>query len=76
MSELLGKGGDRKEVLKELIRKLHAGADPAEIKAKFKEVLRGVGPTEIAIDLRAVIGATSNREVHPESWTLAKASLA
>jgi len=48
MSELLGKGGDRKEVLKELIRKLHAGADPAEIKDKFKEVLRGVGPTEIA----------------------------
>jgi PAS domain S-box-containing protein len=38
----------KKKALKELIEKLHAGAKPDEIKEKFKEVLKDVGPTEIA----------------------------
>jgi len=46
MSELLGK--ERKEILKEMIRSLHEGADPEELKAKFKEVLEGVTTIEIA----------------------------
>ena len=46
MSELFGR--DRKEILKELIRSLHEGADPEEVKERFKEVLKGVTPVEIA----------------------------
>jgi len=40
--------GNKKQVLKELIEKLHAGAKPDEIKQKFKEILKDVGPTEIS----------------------------
>jgi len=43
MSDMSGK----KEVLKGLIRRLHAGAQPEEIKEEFKEMLKGVTPTEI-----------------------------
>jgi len=46
MSEMLGK--DRKEVLKGIIRSLHQGADPEAVKARFKEVLEGATPLEIA----------------------------
>jgi hypothetical protein len=48
MSELFGKKGDKKEVLKEMIKRLHQGANPEEIKEKFKEVIKGTTPTEIA----------------------------
>lgn len=44
MSEL----SDKKELLKNLIKRLHRGSDPEEIKGKFKEVFAGVGPQEIA----------------------------
>lgn len=40
--------GNKKKALKELIEKLHAGAKPDEIKKRFKEILKDVGPTEIA----------------------------
>lgn len=46
MSELLGK--DRRDILKELIKSLHKGADPEAVKERFKEVLRGATPVEIA----------------------------
>jgi len=39
---------DRKEALKSLIKKLHSGVTPAEIKEQFKEAIEGVTPTEIA----------------------------
>lgn len=39
---------NKKKALKELIEKLHAGAKPDEIKEKFREILKDVGPTEIA----------------------------
>jgi PAS domain S-box-containing protein len=48
VSELFGKREDKKEALKALIRKLHEGADPSEIKGRFKEVIKGVTPAEIA----------------------------
>jgi hypothetical protein len=48
MSELFGKEKDKKEVLKGLIRRLHEGADPEELKEKFKEVIKDVTPAEIA----------------------------
>ena len=45
MGELFG---DKKEILKELIKRLHGGVDPEEVKEKFKEALKDTGPTEIA----------------------------
>lgn len=39
---------DRKEILKELIKSLHEGADPDAAKERFKEVLKGATAFEIA----------------------------
>lgn len=39
---------DKKASIKEMIRKLHAGAKPDEIKEEFKEALKGLEPSEIA----------------------------
>ncbi len=44
MSEALSK----REMLRALIEALHAGADPEELKQRFKDVLEGVGPTDVA----------------------------
>ncbi len=46
MSELFGR--DRKEILKEIIRKIHQGADPEEVKAQFRSLLQGVSALDIA----------------------------
>lgn len=48
MSESLSRNENKKEVLKEMIKRLHEGANPEEIKEKFKEILEGVTPVEIA----------------------------
>jgi DUF438 domain-containing protein len=40
--------GNKKKALKELIEKLHAGANPDEIKERFKEILKDVSPIEIS----------------------------
>ena len=48
MSESLSRNENKKEVLKEMIKRLHEGANPEEIKEKFKEILKGVTPVEIA----------------------------
>jgi len=45
MGEMLG---NRKTILKELIKALHAGAQPDEMKEKFKEALKDIGPLEIS----------------------------
>jgi len=39
---------NKKEVLKGLLKRLHQGADPEEIKEEFREVLKGVTSPEIA----------------------------
>lgn len=39
---------DRKNILKEVLRQLHAGADPQEVKEKFKQFLENVSPLEIS----------------------------
>ena len=44
MSEELGK----KEMLKDLIKALHAGESPDELKQRFKDVLKDVDPAQIA----------------------------
>ncbi len=46
MSELLG---ERREKLKEIIRRLHRGEDPEKIKAQFKEIVKGVSAEEVAM---------------------------
>jgi len=40
--------GNKKGMLKELIKQLHAGASPQEVKERFKQVLEGISPLEIA----------------------------
>jgi len=47
MSEAFG-GKEKKEALKGLIRRLHEGAKPEEVKAEFEEVIKGAAPIEIA----------------------------
>ncbi len=39
---------EKKRLLKEVIKQLHAGAPPQEVKEKFKQVLEGVSSLEIA----------------------------
>ena len=39
---------EKKKMLKEVIKALHAGARPDELKEKFKEVLKDIGPVEIS----------------------------
>jgi len=46
MSELLT---NKKRVLKEIIKKLHSGVPPDELKDEFKEILKGIKPDDIAM---------------------------
>ncbi|MEM3577811.1 MAG: DUF438 domain-containing protein [Candidatus Bathyarchaeia archaeon] len=39
---------DRKNVLKEILRQLHASAPPQEVKERFKQFLEGISPLEIS----------------------------
>ncbi|MDH7477872.1 MAG: DUF438 domain-containing protein [Candidatus Bathyarchaeota archaeon] len=39
---------DKKKILKEIIRQLHTGASPQEVKERFRQVLEGVSSLEIA----------------------------
>lgn len=39
---------DKKKILKELIKQLHAGVSPQEIKEKFKQVLEQISPLELS----------------------------
>jgi len=49
MSELLKNKEAKKEILKDLLRQLHAGKSVDELKEKFKEVLSGLTPLEIPL---------------------------
>lgn len=46
MSELLGK--NKKELIKEIIKKIHQGEDVKKLKEEFKESLKGLTPKAIA----------------------------
>lgn len=61
MSELFGRR-DKKEILKELIRQLHKGADVEILKQQFKELLKTVSPEEIARIEEELIGEGISRE--------------
>ncbi|MEM2226403.1 MAG: DUF438 domain-containing protein [Candidatus Bathyarchaeia archaeon] len=54
--------GERKKLLKELIRQLHAGASPQEVKERFKQVLEEISPLEIARIEQELIGEGISRE--------------
>lgn len=47
MSELIDNRKHRQEQLKAIIKDIHAGADPEEIKGRFGELLDQIGATEI-----------------------------
>ncbi len=53
---------ERKRLLKEAIKQLHTGASAQEIKERFKRVLEGVGPLEIAKIEQELIGEGISRE--------------
>jgi uncharacterized protein len=48
MSENINDRKYRRETLKQIIRDIHLNKDPLELKNRFKELISGVGPTEIA----------------------------
>ena len=48
MSELIDNRKHRQEILKKIIRDLHAGVDPEDVKDRFGELLDQVGAAEIA----------------------------
>jgi DUF438 domain-containing protein len=56
MSEHINNQAQRREVLKGLIRELHAGRTVEEVKGEFANLLRDVSATEIAAIEQALIG--------------------
>ena len=48
MNERFSKKEFRKQMIKGLLRQLHAGTKPDEVKEKFKDVLSGINATDIA----------------------------
>ena len=49
MHEKVGKSREEnKELIKELIRKLHKGEDPEEVRKEFKALIKGLTPLEIS----------------------------
>jgi len=56
---------DRKDILKELIRQLHSGVSPEEVKERFKQVLGNVSPVDIAkIEQELVEEGMPREEIH------------
>jgi PAS domain S-box-containing protein len=62
VSETFGGQVKRKEALKGMIKELHEGADPEEVKTRFAEVVRDVGPSEIALMEQELIEEGMPRE--------------
>ncbi len=48
MSELINNRQQRRETLKQIIRDIHQDHDPRELKERFKQLISGVGASEIA----------------------------
>jgi len=56
MSEYINNASKRKEIIREVIRRLHAGESVEDLKEKFGEAIRGATAGEIAEAERALIG--------------------
>lgn len=48
MSELINNREHRQEILKQIIKDLHAGKDPKDVKDRFAQLIKEVSPTEIS----------------------------
>ncbi len=48
MSELINNREHRQEILKQVIKEIHAGKSVEEVKSKFAEAIKGVSPAEIS----------------------------
>ena len=55
VEDAAGEHAARIEVLKSIIKELHAGARPADLKERFRELISDVGPSEIAEMEQALI---------------------
>ncbi|MFU8827251.1 MAG: DUF438 domain-containing protein [Brevefilum sp.] len=56
MSEFINNASQRKQALKEVIQRLHAGETVEDLKEQFGDVIRGATASEIADAERALIG--------------------
>jgi len=60
----MGELAEKKRMLKELIGQLHAGASPQEVKKRFRQVLEGITPLEIAkIEQELIKEGVSREEI-------------
>jgi len=48
MSELINNREQRQQILKNIIKDLHAGKDPKDVKERFAQLIKDVSPTEIS----------------------------
>jgi len=48
MSEMLGDADEKRKSVKELLRRLHEGADPEEVRDEFRDAIKGLTPLDIA----------------------------
>jgi len=56
---------ERKEALKEMVRKLHEGADPEAMKAQFKDIIEEVGPDQISkLEEELIEEGMERKEMH------------
>lgn len=56
---------ERKQLLKDLIRRLHAGAKPDRIKEEFAQILKEIGPSEISeIEEELIRDGMGKEEIH------------
>lgn len=65
MTEIFHKNKEKKEALKELIKKLHAGESTQAVKMQFKELIKDTMPDEIAkIEEELIQEGMPREEVH------------
>ena len=62
MSGMDSERSDKRQRLKELLKKLHDGASPADLKGEFKRILGAIPPSEIAQVEQELIQAGIPRE--------------
>ena len=55
MSELIGNRKEKQEILKEIIKELHAGRNKDEVKARFASLIKNIAPSEISEMEQALI---------------------
>ncbi|MBS7636247.1 DUF438 domain-containing protein, partial [Candidatus Bathyarchaeota archaeon] len=53
---------ERKKVLKEILRQLHAGVPPEQVKERFRQFLEGVSSLEIAKIEQELVSEGVSRE--------------